>query len=78
MAGRKMHIGVGVEYLRRLIQEKGNKGFIEQDGKAVSKAEALAYLDSLTAQGIEVVTNCDNQNAKGHCQGHPIEGDNNA
>ena len=69
---KRMHIGIGVGWLRQFITERGNKGFIEQGDKPLSKAQALAYLDELTAKGIEVITNCDNQDAKGYCQGHLI------
>ena len=40
-------------------------------------AKIRADLKSMKAAGLEVISSagCDNRDAKGYCQGHPVEGD---
>ena len=71
---KTMHSGVGVDGLISLIREKGNRGFVEADGKSLSDAEALDWLRSQRKAGIRLVSSCPTPRPDGGCPGHVKEG----
>ena len=70
---RTGHIGVDAKFLWSLIEERGNRGFLQENGVSISKAKALRYIDAEIAKGRRIFTQCPTPNSDGSCPGHPKE-----
>ena len=70
MATRR-HVEVGLAFTKSIIKERGNLGYVEINGTALSKADALAFVQGLIDKGRRVTSNCPTQLPDGGCPGHP-------
>ena len=65
-----IHIGVGLEWLAERIRVRGNNGVISRDGKPLSDAKALAYVQGEIAKGKRISSGCPTPQPDGSCPGH--------
>ena len=72
VATRHGHIGIGLRYLVSRIQEAGNgRGIVAgPDGKPLSDAAAIAWLEHQIADGKRVACDCPTPLPDGSCPGH--------
>ena len=68
-----MHTGVGLEWLAGHIHERGNHGAVCQDGKALSDADALAWIAGEITKGKRITNDCPTPQPDGSCPGHEKE-----
>ena len=68
-----MHCGVALRGLMALIQERGNRGFVETAGVALSDSEALAWVQGELNKGLKFTSGCPTPLPDGQCPGHAKE-----
>ena len=66
------HLSIGLTFLKAMIEENGNHGYIvAEDGRPVSDEDALRMIDDDLAHGKTFITpNCPTPKANGACPTH--------
>ena len=75
MTTRMVHTGIGLDWLRKRVQETQNRGGLVEDGQghALSGSDALAAIDQWIKSGTYITSSCPTPESDGGCPGHPKE-----